>query len=312
MTMTTDDRMKIRKALGAYIDDAPPAPEWMDWEIHTIIAERESRTLSGPLVAATSVVAVLLVIGGLAGTLRLGSAPEAGTPAAWPATVGGWFDTVSDLGIPILGNQMVVQAELGPEPDFDTTDLGTEQPLIPATTATDLASPPWKYLVEYKDPAMTSQSAVVVVGRIGDVAAGAVTGNFTSESIGGGFDGTGLCHLVVGPALETPTQSWSTSAGCAPLEHPFESGVGTVDGLAVGTSSQREGAMFVGSVTMSVPPDTSVVVFESGPTTLWQRPRGGMALFVGTFAVEGASYVAYDASGRVIEHEDSLGIWADS
>lgn len=304
--MTDNGRAKLRRALLTFVDETPPAPEWLDWDIQSIRTQHNNRSVPGPLLAVATMVTVLVLIGGFAAMARFAPIFGPDAPTTWPESVGGWFDTVVEQGTSISGDPNVVQAELGPIPEFDTTPLGVQQPLVPLTDAADIAMPPWKYLIDFEDPAMSFTETFVVAGSVGDVAVGARSGTFSKDRDGAGFDGAGLCLMGAMPALETPEQSWTISASCAPVSHPYESGVGGTDGLWLGTGDWGEpddGSTFVGTITVHVTPDTSVVVFKSGDTKLWQRPRGGIALFVGEFTPMDATYTAYNSSGEIIAQD---------
>jgi hypothetical protein len=50
---------------------------------------------------------------------------------------------------------------------------------------------------------------------------------------------------------------------------------------------------------MAVPPQTSVVTIQSGSQQYWQRPRGGLVLFVGDFTAE-IRFTFHAKSGEVL------------
>ena len=91
MTMNTEDRSKLRKALAAYLDEAPPAPEWGDWETLVVVPTRPpTRRPRGLWVAAAAALIVVVAFGGAAfiartpGTDAAGQDPLAHQPGEYP------------------------------------------------------------------------------------------------------------------------------------------------------------------------------------------------------------------------------------
>lgn len=66
MTMNTEDRSKLRRAFSAYVDAAPPAPEWGDWDTLVVAATRRESRSRGLWVSAAAALLVLVVVGGVA------------------------------------------------------------------------------------------------------------------------------------------------------------------------------------------------------------------------------------------------------
>lgn len=169
----------------------------------------------------------------------------------------------------LLHDRPVYQAPFGPEPQFDTTDLGTEQPLSPVTDA--------QLLIDRHRPMAEFggriDGPIVSIGELesGDGLALVFTGTISYlESDGNGGGAGDFTHLRFG-------QIGGSYADDAPI----------------------------GIAGLRVPLDSSVVqaVLSDG-TSFWQRPAGGYGLMElpGDVFRSGASFdvVAYDAEGTEI------------
>ena len=63
MTLTTNERSRLRRTLERYVDEAPPAPEWGTWE-EPLLAPSPKRP-GRAWAAATAAVVAILAIGGI-------------------------------------------------------------------------------------------------------------------------------------------------------------------------------------------------------------------------------------------------------
>ncbi len=286
MTLTTEERERLRRALDVYAGEAPPAPNWGSWE--TSSAGRPRRRLNGPLVAVTAAVLVIVVFGGVAALLRWAE-PDATIDPHSVERWGDWYEWVVSGGEPNGGDPTILQGGLGPAPGFGPDGLGIEQALEPVSQVD--GDVPWSVLLGDHELA-TDRGTLVVAGRAESSVAAVVGGMFEREE-GIVIDGT--CLIVARP--ET-SGDWASAATCRDRTDPVAYGDTTGSPtlwVALGVARS--------SVAVAVPPQTSLVAFESSSQQYWQRPRGGLVLFVGGFTAE----------IRVTFHADSgevLGQWS--
>lgn len=174
----------------------------------------------------------------------------------------------------------VLQAAPGSEPRFDTSDLGTEQPLAPHS----------------EDP-LTDEELRWVLERHDSVGMGPIGSGPTAPAteivnVGASPDGT---HVVLsftdGPWFyDSTVTSSGGGGGIGSFTGSFSYGIG-------GRSTGPEDSL----VEVQVPLETSVVVFDMEGETVWQRPYAGRGLFVFDRVLEGqATVVALDADGETI------------
>ena len=292
MTMTTHERDQLRKALGVYVDEAPPAPEWQDWDIaHASDPPKQSR-MKGPMAALAAATIVLVVIGGVGLVTRPTPDSPPGGMGEEPLTWGDWFDAVVASGEPIGGDPTILQAALGPEPEFDTSALGEEQRLEPVTP--DTIGIRWDFFGELPDdpnPLQIGRQMLVVAGQVESSVVG--VGLFAESYVSGRTITNGLCQTV---ADVNPGVSAAIAGDCTEPTETVEYG----KLIVLGMGDLRDVVVHV-SAAFVVPPDTSVVAVDTAGTRRWQRPRGGIALFAGQFLAEDeTAFTAYSASGDVL------------
>jgi hypothetical protein len=179
----------------------------------------------------------------------------------------------------------VIQAKSGPEPRFDTSELGEELPLVPAMSV-DVA--PLHLLTGSfgEEAAATEERPVIVMGttRQPDSDHPAVTALVWITQTGVTCEGT-----ASGDGL---------GSGCG-----FE--IMSRFGLGGGSITETdEGVILSGDVSYTVPLETSVVQIVTPSQSYWQRPLGGYGVVpFGDTVDRPTSIVAYDA-----EHNE-LGSW---
>jgi hypothetical protein len=124
------DHPDLRKVWGS-LESAAPAVEWDDLNTHSPVWEggHKSARLRGPRVAVAVFVTILL-IGGV--TWRL--AGDGSQPTAAGAAADAYFAFASEGALTLGEDPLILQPLPGPEPQFDTSALGTEVPLVPAST----------------------------------------------------------------------------------------------------------------------------------------------------------------------------------
>ncbi len=156
---------------------------------------------------------------------------------------------------------VVVQGAEAPEPQFDTSGLGLEQPLTPLTDLGRIAAVVDQYLGFAGDP------EVLRITTVG--------------TTGGGQD-TVILHLYETDQFSDRRLQYRCilpSAGCGGefLDDP------TVDSEQLLQPDPRDQPTYEvggpGHVTWDAPPGASVVVLTVNGNPVWQRPIGGVAVF---------------------------------
>ena len=175
----------------------------------------------------------------------------------------------------------VVQAEPGPEPRFDTSQLGEELALVPASSAEVVSE-----LLDGRPldggVLATESRPVIVIGTVqvpeSDRSVTSLQW-FTEAGVPceGSADGAGF----------------GSACGSVPLSRLGVTGGGYIED----DEGNREG-----EITYNVPLETSVVQALAGSSSYWQRPIGGYGVFVYGGSVEGpTTIIAYDAEGNEID-----------
>lgn len=176
----------------------------------------------------------------------------------------------------------VIQAPLGPEPRFDTSDLGEELTLEPAMSAGVVPATLSERVVgvvDYDTASATAERPVVVIG--------------TSHQPGSKAEGPGVTALV-----------WFTDVSTTCVGRSMGTGMGSGCGSEIlgtfgfGGESRLDGAS---SASYTVPLETSVVQIIANSSSYWQRPAGGH----GVIAYDDnlgrpVELIAYDADGNEI------------
>ncbi len=315
MTMTTDERTKIRRALGQYVDEAPAAPEWQEWE-SSAAARTWARSRRGGLtVAVAAAIIVFATVGG--GVVFRGDTREAASSPvqrtrggdislAVGISMGDWYEALVADASENGPDNSILQGAQGPEPDFDTSGLGEEQILESVSQEgireawSDFARDEIGASLALGDQWMTELSPLVLGGRVGSSFVGVVGGPFHSDAAD---HPSSEDHLIVDGICQVRFLADSIRV----------SGVGCSDGtgpLAYGRTVLESFSDLPDSILLAVPPEASVVALETAGVRLWQRPRGGLALFVGEFSdgdpddgdlFDGLiAYTIYSASGEAI------------
>jgi hypothetical protein len=193
-----------------------------------------------------------------------------------------WYEWVTSGGELNGRDPTIVQGQLGPEPQFDPNNLGIEQALEPVSqVAGDV---PWSVFQEL----VSDRGTLVVAGRAESSVAAVVGGVFERE---GGIVTDGICLVVARPEI---SGDWASAGSCRDETGPvaYDDATGSPP-LWVALRTDRS------SVAMAVPPQTSVVTIQSGSQQYWQRPRGGLVLFVGDFTAE-IRFTFHAKSGEVL------------
>ena len=231
MTMPTDERNKIRKALGVYVEEAPPAPEWRDWDTASTMDAPARSKLNGPVTALIAGVVVLIVIGGVAALLAVGPDSPSGGENETSVDVAGaslvegvdtwadWYDAVVTRAVTNGPDATVLQGSIGPAPEFDVSVLGNEQALDAVDQ--DAVDVPWRLLTD--EPQMTELGTLVIGGSVQSVVVGAVTATYASDGpVGRDFSRPPrevVCLATVVPTspegTSVSTISCSGSASCS-------------------------------------------------------------------------------------------------
>ena len=276
MTLSRDQEEKVHRAFGLLADTTPPGVEFEELASTTLAPHRRP-PMSGWLAFATAFL-VVAVVGGL---------------AVWAITLGQTeSDAVSEPTadeVVLLHDPLVVRGADGPEPLFDTSQLGTEVTLFePADISATIARiQEWLHDVE--------EDEVIKYVVVGTISTGVQAGTLETSS----ERGWGLWIVPATDALP----SWSGSNETEPQ---------LLIGWHPGTDSPTEADDLQGTFAWGpLSPVTSVITATYGDTTVWQRPVGGIAVFdIANPAQHPIVWTAYDQNGDVIESVTQVG--ADS
>jgi len=283
VTFTTAERDLLRRALDVSVNQAPPPPDWGSWDAAHLTPHR--RRLGGPAIAVVAAIAVIVI--GSATALLRATSPDSPTAPGSVETWEDWYQAAAARSIPVEGDPTLLQGALGPEPRFDTSALGIEQVLEPVDNGPDAV--PWQAIVAGHETQQLSDR-LVLVGEVGSSFANAPvrTAVAVVEADHEGSAGTEptVCLLIA----QNDQDDWASVLTCRPrLSRTFSDDAGT-------------STMFVWFHTrydvlaVTAPSDTAVVALESPAARLWQRPRGGVALF-NVDTTRPATITFYGASG---------------
>lgn len=280
MTLTGEERERVRQALDRYTAEAPPPPAWGAWG--TVERRPRSRP-AGPLVALVAAASVIFIIGVPVLVRWVGPDP-APVDSIGAETWRDWYDRVVAESELNDRDPTIVQGRLGPEPQFDMSSLGVEQRLMPVSQM--LGAPPWDSFFE---GLVMERETLVVAGSAPDSAIAAVT---AGELEGEGRAGIpGICLVV---AVPDPRGEWARAGSCREATDAGDYDLRLLyAGLAVGAPVDGQW------VAVAVPPKTSVVGVVAGDVRYWQRPRGGLVLFA-VDLIEGSRLTSYSISGEVL------------
>lgn len=262
MTLSRDQEGKLRDALGILVEATPAGADFEELETADLVLVPRRR-LSGGFAFAAAFLAVVIV-GGLViwGTLAPdpSNIPLAGSPAD---------------PMVLLENPLVVRGTDGPEPRFDTSDLGQEVSLADPVNVADTVG-------RVAGNLLSPEDEVIRYVITGATESGATAGLVETSS------GLHWCLWVV-PATETrPTCTGSRSSDTNPVFNfnPLTDG------------SWQRGTLAWGPL----PPDTSVVAITYGDQSYWQRPIGGIALFdIANHGQDQVVLTGYAPDGNIID-----------
>ena len=203
-------------------------------------------------------------------------------PLIWVSLIGIDGTPAADIGqgeVVLLEEPLVVRGAPGPDPAFDTSDLGVE--------------------VVLEDPSDIEGSIRRVENDLlsptDEVTKHVVAGELVSGSMAGIVQTTGergWCLWIIPPTEARPSCSGRNDNSPEALV-----------GGNPGTDTPSDGANDLQGTFAWGPlsPEVSVVTVAFGDTTLWQRPVGGIALFdIDNPGRDDIRYTAYDEHGNVI------------
>lgn len=197
--------------------------------------------------------------------------------------------------IVLSGNPLIVSAPLGPEPLFDTSELGTEvvfEPLLQVTAETKPIIFGSAFGSNSDEQTLTKATLLGTIDgmpwvrmvldgpNVEELGGAGVDANVRNVFLSSTFGSVGSGALVDRDSLKL-------------IERPATD---DLEGQIIGRYETPAGWV----QTRVLPADTSVVTFADGDTQAWMRPRGGMAVFYAEFD-EGERFTltALDAEGRV-------------
>jgi hypothetical protein len=190
-----------------------------------------------------------------------------------------YFEFAAEGATVIGEDPLVLQPSQGPTPRFDTTGLGTELDLVPATSVDEIPDNFWTLpgpMPELNSSVRSEARPMLHIGYLPEIDYRMVVYGTVSD---------GRCDVFL--------RSTSSGMGCGDFSYyPYRvSGFGGIEGE-------------IGYVFVVVPEATSVVTISfDGAEPMWQRPVAGVAMFPSRID-DGITYaaVAYDATGAIIGH----------
>ncbi len=171
---------------------------------------------------------------------------------------------------------LIVQAPASPAPRFDTSELGIEEPLLPARPGDEIDVPSMR-----------------AYGRL----AGYTDADQTVVYLGTLDNGTRLLLQILDVDFFFETVRNADGGGGSAGGSFADFGYGVSGGSSGGGRS---------TVNVRIPLETAVVVLDTGEGRLWQRPVLGYGLFRIAEAVGPLEVIALDADG------EELGRWTGS
>jgi hypothetical protein len=187
-----------------------------------------------------------------------------------------WYLRIVSDSEPNGRDPTITQGKLGPEPQFDLNGLGSQQNLL--AVGQGFGDVRWDLFGE----SVKSRGKLVVGGRVDGSVAAVTAGMLDGEA---GAATRSICLVVA--TSDTSGASCRKATDAATFDAPLYVGLGAAR-LATGPL-----------VAVAVPPQTSVVGLVSGDGQYWQRPRGGLVLFVRDLTKE-FELTYYAASGEVL------------
>lgn len=270
MTLSRNQEEKVRKAFGVLVDTTPPGVEFEELTSITLAPKRRPR-LSGWLAFATAFLLVAM-IGGFAVWANLGGEADS--------------DTVTDPAsgeVILLQDPLVMRGADGPEPLFDTSQLGAE---VVLTEPADIKGTIDRIEDWLFPGGQINEDNVIKYVVAGAISTGAEAGTIETSSE------VGWALWIIPPTDAHPMWAGRNDNEPHPLigNHP-------------GTDSPTEADDLQGTFAWGpLSAETSVISVSYGDTTVWQRPVGGIAVFdIGNPAQQPIVWTAYDQNGNVIE-----------
>lgn len=234
----------LHELLNPEMDQSQGKPIW-PWLVGTIL-------LVGALILA------IVQLGGSNGTSPDSAAPAV-TSTNGPTGSSMAVDNPGAVSVEpgvVLEQPRVIQAQLGPEPNFDTSGLGEEQILMPVD-GIGLEDTTW-FETQEENLDVTEREAIGTVG--GQTRLYAVAGTISDPYLPS-YGAPGYCHL-----LSTGTDRTGSCFAYDPPGNPTALFVGSIgiDFLAWGHLGE----------------DVSVAVLTVNNVALaWERPRGSTVVF---------------------------------
>ena len=287
MTQETEDR--LRETLAAAADRVDAEKRWdrvvADARPPTSERPYENRRWSVAAVAATVLVAV-----GLGAVFAIRGDGE-------QATVADGVDFLLPGEVVLNDDPLTVIPAPAPEPEFDTSELGTEVLFEPVNQSDDETTALIEDALRAISPDETLQpTKVTLAGRIdGQPWMIVVADAPNTNGIGGRSAEENLRQRIV----------VSQTGGSASGEFVPRDSLEMIEAPHVDDASRSPAYSFsapTGWLDWSdLPAETAVVAFSDADQELWMRPRAGMAAFETQFDNgERFELTAYDASGTVI------------
>lgn len=185
------------------------------------------------------------------------------------------------VGSVLSEDPYVIQAAPSPEPRFDTSELGDELPLVPATSIDVL--PDFMFSGPPADRAAATPARPVII--------------------------IGTAHQPASASPPVTVLVWFTETGVTCEGTASDDGMGSGCGFEImsrfglgGPSTlEEDGVLISGEVIYTVPVETSVVQIVTASRSYWQRPTGGYGVVsFGDTIEQPTVIVAFDVDGNEI------------
>ncbi|HLF43344.1 MAG TPA: hypothetical protein VJA46_07440 [Acidimicrobiia bacterium] len=282
------DHPELRKVWDT-LESATRPVEWDDLDTLNMPGPRATGRPNGVWVAVVVFVGTLVI-----GALTWQLSGNGAQPLAAGEAAAAYFSFASEGALVLGEDPLILQPAPGPEPQFDTSALGTEVPLVPASTVADI---PNGFLATTDNSADTAVEAPLVEHCVRTESRPILHIGYVSEIdarlliYGTVSDGRGDYIFDGGPGLP----QYAVAIACDGFS-----------GYPHGVSGHGAGFGNSGFMNVEVSPLTSVVTVSTNEgERLWQRPVAGWALFPykgGTVTID-----ALDAAGSVIGHWEQSG-----
>jgi hypothetical protein len=270
--------------MKVFVDTAPAPPD-LATERGINVAKRPRGTWT--LTLAAGVVVAVVALAGLVAVRGDGAANT--EDMSW----GDWFEEAALNATEVYTFSPIWQAQLGPAPEFDTADFGREVVLEPLTSSEP--EWPWRSLFydDLSDETEREFEQVLVGGWVGQALISTVRAEISVDDPADSTPdpATSICPFFGHSGSQDRVDA---SYKCADAAQRTEFGRPSVTRLGPLTDVTQNAWWFL------VPNNAALIAIDHAGEKFWQRPRGGMGLFVGDFYSGSLTYTVYGADSTVL------------